>query len=156
MARENLAHQLLAPKGAYAGRLDPAAVAKEHGNTGLRPAAEIWDAGSTVTVHYATSNGTAEAGADFGATNGMLTFVSGATNLAVEQRNVSDTTLVKLIRENILAAGQLAPYAPLEIRRADLDSEPVLGILKRLKATGKLILEGDALAHQRSLFDDNQ
>jgi len=37
-----------------------------------------------------------------------------------------------------------------------LDSEPVLGILKRLKATGKLILEGDALADQQSLFDDNQ
>ena len=82
----------------------------------------------------------------------------GILNLAqaTQYSGVSDTTLMKLIRENILAAGQLAPYAPLEIRRADLDSEPVLGILKRLKATGKLILEGDALAHQRSLFDNNQ
>jgi DNA invertase Pin-like site-specific DNA recombinase len=75
---------------------------------------------------------------------------------ATQHSGVSDTTLLKLIRENILAAKQIAPYAPLEIRRTDLDSEPVLGILKRLKATGKLILEGDALADQRSLFDDNQ
>ena len=29
-------------------------------------------------------------------------------------------------------------------------------ILKRLKATGKLILEGDPLANQQSLLDDNQ
>jgi hypothetical protein len=31
-----------------------------------------------------------------------------------------------------------------------------LGILKRLKATGKLVLDGDALANQQSLFDENQ
>jgi DNA invertase Pin-like site-specific DNA recombinase len=82
----------------------------------------------------------------------------GILNLAqaTEYSGVSDTTLMKLIREKILAAGQVAPYAPLEIKRADLDTEPVLGILKRLKATGTLILEGDALADQRSLFDDNQ
>jgi len=75
---------------------------------------------------------------------------------ATEYSGVSDTTLMKLIREKILAAGQVAPYAPLEIKRTDLDTEPVLGILQRLKATGTLILEGDALADQRSLFDDNQ
>ena len=63
---------------------------------------------------------------------------------------------MKLIKENILAAEQIAPYAPLEIKRADLDTEPVVGILKRLKTTGKLILEGEALADQPSLFDDNQ
>jgi len=82
----------------------------------------------------------------------------GILNLAqaTEYSGVSDTTLMKLIREKILAAGQVAPYAPLEIKRADLDSEPVLGILKRLKATGKLILEGDPLANQQSLFDETQ
>ncbi len=82
----------------------------------------------------------------------------GILNLAqaTQHSGVSDTTLLKLIQENILAAEQIAPYAPLEIKRADLDSEPVFGILNRLKATGKLILEGDALADQRSLFDDNQ
>ena len=82
----------------------------------------------------------------------------GILNLAqaIQYSGVSDTTLMKLIRANILAAGQIAPYAPLEIKRADLDTEPVLGILKRLKATGKLFLEGDQLCQQQSLFDDNQ
>ncbi len=82
----------------------------------------------------------------------------GILNLAqaTHYRGVSDTMLLKLINENILAAEQIAPYAPLEIKHTDLDSEPVFGILKRLKATGKLIFDGDALANQRSLFDENQ
>ena len=82
----------------------------------------------------------------------------GILNLAqaTQHSGVSDTTLLKLIQENILAAKQIAPYAPLEIRRADLDSEPVLGILKRLRPTGKLILERDPLANQQSLFDETQ
>ncbi len=75
---------------------------------------------------------------------------------ATQYSGVSDTTLRKLIQENILAAEQIAPYAPLEIKRTDLDSEPVFGILKRLKATGKLVLAGDPLAHQQSLFSENQ
>jgi len=45
-------------------------------------------------------------------------------------------------------AKQIAPYAPLEISRADLDSDPVSSILKRLKETGKLVLEGNPLANQ--------
>ena len=61
---------------------------------------------------------------------------------ATQHSGVSDTTLMRLIQENILAAEQIAPYAPLEIKRADLDSKPVSSTLKRLKATGKLILEG--------------
>ena len=82
----------------------------------------------------------------------------GILNLAqaIQYSGVSDTTLMKLIRHKILVAEQVAPYAPLEIKRADLDSEPVLGILKRLKATGKLILEGGALANQCSLFEEHQ
>jgi DNA invertase Pin-like site-specific DNA recombinase len=75
---------------------------------------------------------------------------------ATRHSGVSDTTLMKLIKEDILAAGQIAPYAPLEIKRADLDNEPVVGILKRLKTTGKLILEGNLLANQQSLFEKNQ
>jgi hypothetical protein len=75
---------------------------------------------------------------------------------ATKHSGVSDTTLMRLIKENILAAGQIAPYAPLEIRCADLDSEPVSSILKRLKETGKLVLEGNPLANQQSLFEENQ
>ena len=75
---------------------------------------------------------------------------------ATRHSGVSDTTLMRLIKENILAAEQIAPYAPLEIKRTDLDSEPVSGILKCLKATGKLILDGDTSVNQQSLFEENQ
>lgn len=75
---------------------------------------------------------------------------------ATRYTGVSDTTLMRLIREDILAVEQVAPYAPLEIQRADLDSEPVASILKRLKVTGKLILDGDTLVKQQCLFEQNQ
>jgi hypothetical protein len=66
---------------------------------------------------------------------------------------VSDTTLMRLIKQDFLAYNQVAPYAPLEINRVDLDTEPVAGILRRLKATGKLALEGNRSANQMHLFD---
>lgn len=69
---------------------------------------------------------------------------------------VSDTTLMRLIRAEILPVEQVAPYAPYEIKCDDLDNEPVAGILSRLKATGKLDLEGDMSTNQRSLFELNQ
>jgi DNA invertase Pin-like site-specific DNA recombinase len=72
---------------------------------------------------------------------------------ATKYCGVSDTTLMKLIRKNVLAAEQIAPYAPIEIRRADLDSEPVASVLARLKATGKLVLEGNTPENQQGLFD---
>ena len=75
---------------------------------------------------------------------------------ASKYSGVSDTTLLRLIKENILPAEQIAPYAPLEIKCTDLDSEPVSGILKRLRLTGKLILDGDTSANQQSLFKENQ
>lgn len=75
---------------------------------------------------------------------------------AMKHSGVSDTTLMRLINEKALPAKQIAPYAPLEIQRADLDREPVSSILKHLKATGKLILDGNPLANQQSLFDENQ
>ena len=46
--------------------------------------------------------------------------------------------------------------APLEIRRTDLDSAPVAGILRRLKETGKLVLDGVRSGEQASLFEANQ
>lgn len=47
---------------------------------------------------------------------------------------------------------QVAPYAPLEIKRMDLDSEPVASIIKHLKRTGRLVLTGDPSTEQASLF----
>ena len=75
---------------------------------------------------------------------------------ATRHSGVSDTTLMRLIKANVLAAQQIAPYAPFEIQRADLDAEPVAGILERLKATGKLVLDGDPSVQQQSLFAGNQ
>lgn len=75
---------------------------------------------------------------------------------ATKYCGVSDTTLMRLIHKQVLAVEQVAPYAPLEIKRADLDRDPVASILERLKVTGKLILDGDTLAKQPCLFDSNQ
>ena len=79
-------------------------------------------------------------------------------NLAQAQKHtgVSDTTLMRLIRANLLAVQQVAPYAPLEIKRMDLDSEPVAGIIGHLKSTGRLVLTGDPSAEQAHLFQENQ
>ncbi len=67
---------------------------------------------------------------------------------AVKYSGVSDTTLMRLIEANILAAKQLVPYAPLEINRLDLDAEPVISILNQLKKTGKLNLKRDTLKNE--------
>jgi len=71
---------------------------------------------------------------------------------AQEYASVSDSTLLRLIEHKILPANQIAQHAPFEIRQSDLDSEPVSRILKTLKATGKLILQGDQLGNQQTLF----
>jgi len=72
---------------------------------------------------------------------------------ATKQYSVSDTTLMRLINAKLLPATQIAPYAPLEIKREALESEPIISILATLKRTGKLILDRDSLAQQRDLFD---
>ena len=79
-------------------------------------------------------------------------------NLAQAHKHtgVSDTTLMRLIRANLLAVQQVAPYAPLEIKRMDLDSEPVASIIEHLKSTGRLVLTGDPSAEQAHLFQENQ
>jgi len=75
-------------------------------------------------------------------------------NLAQAQKHtgVSDTTLMRLIRANLLAVQQVAPYAPLEIKRVDLDTGPVASIIEHLKSTGRLVLTGDPSAEQAHLF----
>ncbi len=75
-------------------------------------------------------------------------------NLAQAEKHsgVSDTTLLRLIKADLLPAQQVAPYAALEIKRTDLDSEPVASIIRHLKRTGKLVLTGDPSADQPSLF----
>jgi len=65
---------------------------------------------------------------------------------------VSQTTIKRLVAGGVLAKEQVAPWAPWEIRRSDLDADPVRGILERLKRTGKLVLEGDDSERQPTLF----
>ena len=69
---------------------------------------------------------------------------------------VSDNTIKRLIEAKLITAKQAIQYAPLEISKSDLDTPQVQGILKTLKTTGKLIVEGYSLEKQRSLFDENQ
>jgi len=59
---------------------------------------------------------------------------------------------MKLINKSLLPYHQVAPYAPLEINKSDLDSDPVRSILEHLKTTGVLVLEGVSLPRQESLF----
>lgn len=75
-------------------------------------------------------------------------------NLAQAQRysSASATTIMRHINAKLLNVERAAPYAPLEIKRIDLEREPVAGILAHLRATGRLILDGDSSAQQTRLF----
>jgi DNA invertase Pin-like site-specific DNA recombinase len=75
---------------------------------------------------------------------------------AAEFGGVSDTTIKRLVESGLLKKDQVAPWAPWEIRRSDLEAEPVRSILKGLRETGKLVLEGDSSAAQGRLFAEAQ
>lgn len=71
---------------------------------------------------------------------------------AAKEFQVSDTTIRRLVASGLLTVGHVAPWAPWEIRRADLDADPIRGILERLRRTGELVLPGMESAAQPSLF----
>jgi hypothetical protein len=79
-------------------------------------------------------------------------------NQAAAYRGVRDTTIRRLVESKLLLVSQVAPWAPWEIQRADLDREPVLGILTSLRKTGKLVLtdRGTVSHNQPELFSKNQ
>ena len=77
-----------------------------------------------------------------------------SSNAAAEQAGVSDTTIRRLVEAGLLRCQQLAPHAPWEIRRQDLESEPVRTIIEHLRRTGKLVL-GVSAGAQESLFRQN-
>lgn len=69
---------------------------------------------------------------------------------------VSHRTIERLVEAGLLKRQQVAPRAPWEIRRKDLDGELVCGILDHLRQTGKLVLTGRGdLDRQTSLFVEN-
>jgi hypothetical protein len=69
---------------------------------------------------------------------------------------VSHRTIARLVEAGLLKREQTTPRAPWEIRRADLDAEPVRSIVKRLVRTGKLMLHGDCPENQPPLFAENE
>ena len=71
---------------------------------------------------------------------------------AAKHCGVSDTTLRKLVDAGIVHADQIAPWVPWEIRRSELEAEPVFSILEHVRKTGKLDLEGVRSDFQPTLF----
>jgi hypothetical protein len=61
---------------------------------------------------------------------------------------VSHHTIQRLVEAGLLKREQVIPRAPWEIRRSDLDAEPIRGIVERLHRTGKLILQGGCAKDQ--------
>jgi DNA invertase Pin-like site-specific DNA recombinase len=77
-------------------------------------------------------------------------------NEAARLCDVSHRSLERLVAAGLLKREQVAPRAPWQIRRADLRAEPVHGILKRLRQTGKLLLPGGRTENQSALLFENQ
>ncbi len=69
---------------------------------------------------------------------------------------VSHRTIERLVEAGLLKREQTVPRAPWEIRRADLNAEPVRSIIKRLLRTGKLTLHGGCPESQPPLFAENE
>jgi hypothetical protein len=71
---------------------------------------------------------------------------------AANHCGVSTSTIRRLVAAELLPKHQIVPYAPWEIRRSDLDSEPIRDIVHHLITTGKLALEPGLLTDQRTLL----
>jgi hypothetical protein len=69
---------------------------------------------------------------------------------------VSDPTIRRLVEAKLLPMTQAAPWAPWEIKRVDLDAEPVRGVIAHLHNTGKLVLKGIVSQNQPGLFLESQ
>lgn len=65
---------------------------------------------------------------------------------------VSSTTMKRLVASGLLDRTQVAPWAPWEIKRADLESEVIRQALTHLQATGKLPVRGNDSVAQQRLF----
>src|SRR6516164_4862878 len=70
--------------------------------------------------------------------------------------SVSHRTIERLVEAGLLRCEQVTPRAPWEIRRSELDAEPIRKIIGRLRRTGKLVLQGGCAEDQLALFTENQ
>jgi DNA invertase Pin-like site-specific DNA recombinase len=77
-------------------------------------------------------------------------------NEAARLCSVSHRSIERLVEAGLLSREQVAPRAPWEIRRSDLETEPVRSILEHLRRTGKLLLRGGRTENQPELFLENQ
>jgi hypothetical protein len=77
-------------------------------------------------------------------------------NEAARICGVSHRTIERLVEAGLLKREQAAPRAPWEIRRSDLNAEPVQSILERLLRTGKLVLQGGRPENQTRLFVEKE
>ena len=77
-------------------------------------------------------------------------------NEAARFCRVSHRSIERLVEAGLLQREQAAPRAPWEIRRSDLDAEPVRRIIEKLRRTGKLVLREGCMENQPELFVENQ
>jgi hypothetical protein len=68
--------------------------------------------------------------------------------------NVSQTTIKRLVANGILEKNQVVSWAPWEIKKSDLDSEKISGIIKTLHKTGRIVVRGKDSKKQTQLFND--
>jgi hypothetical protein len=77
-------------------------------------------------------------------------------NEAARACGINQQSIKRLVEAGLLKGEQVVPRAPWEIRRADLEAEPVRTIVQRLRRTGKLILQGHHAERQPELFAENE
>ena len=77
-------------------------------------------------------------------------------NKAARLCGVSHRTIERLVDAGLLKREQTAPRAPWQIRRADLEAEPIRKIIGRLHQTGKLTLTGGCPEDQPHLFAEKE
>ena len=68
--------------------------------------------------------------------------------------NVSQTTIKRLVANDILEKDQIVSWAPWEIKKQDLDSDKIKNIIKTLHETGRLVVKGEDSEKQMNLFYD--
>lgn len=61
--------------------------------------------------------------------------------------------LRKLVEADLLHVDQVAPWAPWEFQRSELEAEPVQSILERVRKTGRVALQGVRSDLQPTLFE---
>jgi len=71
---------------------------------------------------------------------------------AARYLGVSQTTIKRLVASGALKKDQAVPWAPWEIRRAELESEKIQRVVGAIRETGKLIIEGVDSEEQNWLF----